>query len=82
MTMTKIPVAKVKDNFSNILRRAGKEEIVVTVHGRPVAVIIGFENEDDWLEYRLLKDDKFLTRVAESRQQCKDGKYKTLDALS
>jgi prevent-host-death family protein len=82
MTMTKIPVAKVKDNFSNILRRAGKEEIVVTVHGRPVAVIIGFENEDDWLEYRLLKDDKFLTRVAESRQQYKDGKYKTLDALS
>jgi len=80
--MTKIPVAKVKDNFSNILRRAGKEEIVVTVHGRPVAVIIGFENEDDWLEYRLLKDDKFLTRVAESRQQYKDGKYKTLDALS
>jgi prevent-host-death family protein len=82
MTMTKIPVAKVKDNFSNILRRAGKEEIVVTVHGRPVAVIIGFENEDDWLEYRLLKDDKFLTRVAESRQQYKDGKYKTLDPLS
>jgi prevent-host-death family protein len=82
MTMTKIPVAKVKDNFSNILRRAGKEEIVVTVHGRPVAVIIGFENEDDWLEYRLLRDDKFLTRVAESRQQYKDGKYKTLDALS
>jgi len=80
--MTKIPVAKVKDNFSNILRRAGKEEIVVTVHGRPVAVIIGFENEDDWLEYRLLKDDKFLTRVAESRQQYKDGKYKTLDPLS
>ena len=81
MTMTKIPVAKVKDNFSNILRRAGKEEIVVTVHGRPVAVIIGFENEDDWLEHRLLRDDKFLARVAESRQQYKEGKYKTLDAL-
>ena len=58
MTMTKIPVAKVKDNFSNILRRAGKEEIVVTVHGRPVAVIIGFENEDDWLECRLFRDSK------------------------
>jgi len=79
--MTKIAVAKVKDNFSNILRRAGKEEIVVTVHGRPVAVIIGFENEDDWLEYRLLRDDKFLARVAESRQQYREGKYKTLDAL-
>jgi prevent-host-death family protein len=82
MIMTKIAGAKVKDNFSHILRRAGKEEIVVTVHGRPVAVIIGFENEDDWLEYRLLRDDKFLARVAESWQQYKDGKYKTLDALS
>ena len=79
--MTKIAVAKVKDNFSKILRRAGKEEIVVTVHGHPIAVIIGFENEDDWLEYRLLKDDKFLARLAESRQQYKEGKYKTLDAL-
>jgi antitoxin (DNA-binding transcriptional repressor) of toxin-antitoxin stability system len=58
---------------------AGKEEIVVTVHGHPIAVIIGFENEDDWLEYRLSRDDKFLARVAESRQQCKEGKYEALD---
>ena len=58
MTMSKIPVAEVKGNFSNILRRAGKEEIVVTVQGRSVVVFIGFENEDDWLEYRLFRDWK------------------------
>jgi prevent-host-death family protein len=80
--MTKISVAKAKDNFSRILRRAGREDVVVTVHGRPVAVIIGFEDEDDWLEYRLLGDEKFLARVAESRWQYKEGKYKTLDALA
>jgi prevent-host-death family protein len=80
--MTKIPVAKVKDNFSKILRRAGKEDVVVTVHGRPAAVIIGFEDEDDWLEYRLLGDEKFLARIAESRSQYKEGRYKTLEALS
>jgi len=48
--MTKIPVAKVKDNFSKILKRAGREDVVVTVHGRPAAVIHGFKDEDEWLE--------------------------------
>jgi prevent-host-death family protein len=80
--MTKIPIAKVKDNFSKILRRAGGEDVVVVVHGRPTAVIIGFEDEDDWLEYRLLGDDKFLARLAESRWQYNQGKYKTLEALA
>lgn len=76
--MIKIPVARVKDNFSRIIKKAAREEVVVTVHGRPTAVIIGFEDEDDWLEYRLLRDEKFLARISESRQQYKEGKYKTL----
>jgi hypothetical protein len=54
---------------------------VVTVHGRPAAVIIGFKDEDDWLEYRYLADKKFLARVAESRSQYKKGRYRTLEAL-
>lgn len=79
--MIKAPLSKVKDNFSEFIKKAGKEEIVVTIHGRPAAVIIGFEDEDDWLEYRLLKDEKFLARVAKSRQQYQEGKYKTLEEL-
>jgi prevent-host-death family protein len=80
--MTKIPVAKVKDNLSKILKRAGKEDVVVTVHGRPAAVILGFKDEDDWPEYRLLADEEFLARVAESRSQYKQGNYTTLEALT
>jgi prevent-host-death family protein len=80
--MTKIPVAKLKDNFSRILKRAGKEDVVVTVHGRPAAVILGFKDEDEWLEYRLLADEQFLALVAESRSQYKEGRYKTLEALA
>jgi prevent-host-death family protein len=79
--MIKVPLSKVKDNFSEFIKKAGKEEVIVTIHGRPAAVIVGFEDEDDWLEYRLLKDDKFLARIAESRQQYKEGKYKTLEEL-
>ncbi|MBI1748559.1 MAG: type II toxin-antitoxin system Phd/YefM family antitoxin [Acidobacteria bacterium] len=80
--MIKVPLSKVKDNFSEFVKKAGKDEVVVTNHGRPVAVIIGFEDDDDWLEYRLLKDDRFLTRVSQSRQQYKEGKYKTLEEVT
>ena len=79
--IVKVPLSEVKDNFSEFIRRAGNEEIVVTIHGRPAAVIIGFEDEDDWLEYRLLNDESFLARIAESRQQYQEGKYKTLEEL-
>lgn len=81
-TMIKVPLSKVKDNFSEFVKKAGKEEVIVTIHGRPAAVIIGFEDEDDWLEYRLLKDEKFLARISESRRQYKEGKYKRLEELS
>ena len=77
-----VPLSKAKENFSALIRKAGQEEVVVTVHGRPAAVIIGFADEADWLEYRLLQDESFLARVAESRQQYQAGKYKTLEELS
>ena len=80
--MIKVPLSRVKDNFSEFIKRAGKEEVVITIHGRPAAVIIGFEDEDDWLEYRLLNDERFLARVSRSRRQYKQGKYKTLEELS
>ncbi len=80
--MIKVPLSEVKDNFSEFIKKAGKDDVVVTIHGRPAAVIIGFEDEDDWLEYRLLNDEAFLARVAESRLQYQAGKYKTLEVLS
>ena len=80
--MIKVPLSKVKNNFSEFIRKAGRQEVVITIHGRPAAVIIGFEDEDDWLEYRLLKDERFLARVSESRLQYKEGKFKTLEELS
>ena len=80
--MIKAPLSKVKDNFSEFIRKAGKEEVIVTIHGRPAAVLIGFADEEDWLEYRLLKDESFLARVSKSRRQYKEGRYETLEELS
>jgi prevent-host-death family protein len=76
-----VPLSKAKVNLSEFIKKAGKDEVVVTVRGRPAAVIIGFEDEDEWLEYRLLQDERFLGRISQSRQQYEKGNYKTLDEV-
>jgi prevent-host-death family protein len=43
-----VPLAEIKDDFSKYLRLAVDEEIVITRHGRPAGVLIGFGSEDDW----------------------------------
>ncbi|MGI8618646.1 MAG: type II toxin-antitoxin system Phd/YefM family antitoxin [Gemmatimonadaceae bacterium] len=66
-------LAEVKDDFSRYLRLAATEEIVITRHGRPAGVLIGFESEDDWFEYRLENHPAFLQRVSEARAALRAG---------
>ena len=42
-----VPLSEIKDDFSRFLREAGKEDIVITRHGQPAGVLIGFATEDD-----------------------------------
>src|SRR5438105_4297013 len=43
-------------NFRHYLREAETHEIIITRHGKPARLLIGFETEDDWFEYRLEND--------------------------
>jgi prevent-host-death family protein len=67
-------LAEIKDDLSRYLRLAENQEIVITRHGRPAGVLIGFETEDDWFEYRLENDPQFLRRVSEARQAIESGR--------
>jgi prevent-host-death family protein len=67
-------LAKVKDDFSRYLRLASEGEIVITRHGRPAGVLIGFEDEEAWIDYRLENHPEFLERVAEAREALRAGK--------
>ncbi len=49
------------------------EEIVITRHGRPAGVLIGFQSEDDWFDYRIENHPEFLRRIAESRLALQKG---------
>ena len=65
--MKQVPLSTVKDDLSHLLREAAKQDIVITRHGKPAGVLIGFASEDDWLEYRFENDPRFLRRVRSAR---------------
>jgi prevent-host-death family protein len=76
-----VALAKVKDDLSHYLRLAEKEEVVITRHGKPAGVLIGFESEDDWFDYRLENHPEFLRRVSEARTAIRDGHGVPLEAV-
>jgi len=66
--MKEIPLSEVKDDLSHFLREAEKHDIVITRHGKPAGVLIGFKSEDDWFDYRLENDPRFLHRIERARE--------------
>jgi len=72
--MKQVPLSEMKDDLSHFLREAGKQDIVITRHGKPAGVLIGFESEDDWFEYRLENDPRFLRRVESARKSLRAGR--------
>ena len=69
-----VPLSEVKDDLSRYLREAETEEILITRHGKPAGVLIGFESEDDWFDYRLENDPRFLRRIEQARADLHAGR--------
>ena len=72
--MKEVPLSEIKDDLSRFLREAETQEIVITRHGRPAGVLIGFESEDDWFDYRLENDPRFLRRIDQARKSLQAGR--------
>lgn len=71
--MKTVALNEVKDDLSKYLRQAEKEQIIITRHGKPAGVLIGFASEDEWFEYRLEQDPRFLQRIERARQSIRAG---------
>ena len=76
-----VPLSEVKDDLSRFLREAETVEIVITRHGKPAGVLIGFESEDDWFDYRLEHDPRFLRRVESARNSLRAGRGVKLEDI-
>ena len=75
--MKEVALSEVKDDLSKYLRQAEREEIVITRHGKPAGILIGFGSEDDWFDYRLENDPRFLKRIEKARAAIESGAAKT-----
>ncbi len=69
-----VPLSEVKDDLSRYLREAEEQEVVITRHGKPAGVLIGFASEEDWFDYRLENDPRFLARVEKARASLRAGR--------
>jgi prevent-host-death family protein len=79
--MKEVPLSEIKDDLSRFLREAVTQEIVITRHGKPAGVLIGFESEDDRFEYRLEHDLRFLRRIEQARNSLLAGRGIRLEDL-
>ena len=78
----KVPLSEMKDDLSKYLRIAEKEEVVITRHGRPAGVLVGFASEDDWFDYQVENNPRFLKRIEQARKSLRAGKGVKLENLS
>jgi prevent-host-death family protein len=72
--MRKVALSRVKDDLSRYLRIAKKETVVITRHGRPAGLLIGFADEEDWFDYLIENDPRFLRRVEAARSSLRAGR--------
>lgn len=69
-----VPLSEIKDDLSRYLREAETQEIVITRHGKPAGVLIGFESEEEWFDYRLEHGERFLRRIEQARDSLRAGR--------
>jgi prevent-host-death family protein len=76
-----VPLSEVKDDLSKYLRQAEQRPVVITRHGKPAGVLIGFESEDDWFDFRLENDPRFLARIEKARASLRAGRGVLLEEV-
>ena len=79
--MKRAALSEVKDDLSKYLRMAAKEEVLITRHGKPAGLLLGFASEEDWFDYRLENDPRFLQRIESARRSLRSGRGVRLEDI-
>lgn len=80
--MKQVALSEIKDDLSKYLRLAETEEVIITRHGKPAGVLVGFASDDDWFDYKLERDPRFLSRIAQARKSLQAGQGVKLEELN
>ena len=79
--MKGIALSAMKDQLSKYLDLAGKKPLLITRHGKPAGLLIGFRSDEEWFDYRLENDPHFLAHIDKARQSLRAGKGVPLEDI-
>ena len=79
--MMQVPYDQAKENLSQYLQIAETENVIITRHGVPIGVLIGFKESEDWWEEALLQNPYFQERIAQARRSAREGKRFSIESL-
>jgi prevent-host-death family protein len=68
-------VAEIKSQFSAFLKASERGPVVVTRNGRPVAVIVGVQDEDEIERLLMAYSPRLRAILDRSRQQFREGEW-------
>ncbi|MFB2979806.1 prevent-host-death protein [Microseira sp. BLCC-F43] len=72
--MEQIQLSEVQKDLLQFLQIAQEEDIILMYEGKPVGYLVGFADEDDWIDYLMLHDPKFQERLRRSVQDAREGR--------
>ena len=79
--MIQVPISEAKDQLDSLLQQAASGEVILTSNGKPVGALIGFASDDDWFDFQLEHDPRFLNQIAVARAQAMAGKTTRIENL-
>jgi prevent-host-death family protein len=69
----RVPLSEIQNDLSRFVPEAEGGEIVITRDGKPAGLLIGFASEEDWFDYQLENDPRFLRRIERARNSVREG---------
>ncbi|HAX79886.1 MAG TPA: hypothetical protein DCY88_29635 [Cyanobacteria bacterium UBA11372] len=63
-----------QNDLLKFLQIAQEEDIILMHEGKPVGYLVGFADEDDWIDYLMLHNEEFQTRLRRSLGDAREGR--------
>ena len=79
--MKMIPLAEAQSDLPKFFHMAEDEEILITEQGKPIGMLVGLDSEDDWSDFLLESDPRFLRRIAAARDSYRRGDFVRIEDL-
>lgn len=79
-----LPITEARENLSTLVNKAKRllDEYIITVNGKPAAVLMSAEEYESWKETNeILGDPGLMKAIKEGEEDIKKGRYITLEQL-